>query len=93
MCYAIFTSVTASTPSVTLRTLARAIHTLSIHSAPYSKTLIAVVPIVCKYSQDISYSDFAVAVNVCSIEIVPQLQARATQWLTDTGYMQTGRLH
>jgi protein-L-isoaspartate(D-aspartate) O-methyltransferase len=31
--------------------------------------------------------------NVYSVEIVPQLKERATGWLTDTGYMQTGRLH
>lgn len=31
--------------------------------------------------------------DVHSIEIVPQLHVRASGWLTDTGYMQTGRLH
>ena len=31
--------------------------------------------------------------NVYSVEIVPQLKERSTGWLTDTGYMQTGRLH
>lgn len=35
--------------------------------------------------------------NICvtryTIEIEPHLQARATTWLTEAGYMSTGRLH
>ena len=31
--------------------------------------------------------------DVFTIEIVPELHARATRWLTDLGYMATGRLH
>lgn len=31
--------------------------------------------------------------QVYTIEIEPHLQARATTWLTDAGYMATGRLH
>ncbi len=35
----------------------------------------------------------AMQLDVYTIEIVPDLKARSTAWLTELGYMHTGRLH
>ena len=35
----------------------------------------------------------AMQLDVYTIEIVPDLKTRSTRWLTELGYMHTGRLH